>query len=384
MAWSTNGKGQRSEADRYSSTNSLLSRVQSYYSAQGESTRQDYTLSGLQGTLTYLYIYDRGGRLTSLTYPTGEVASYTYDGAWRQQSLCSNLYSPCYVNSNTDSTTQHYTALDQPTTLSLGNGLQQNYTYTTPMSRLFQLLVGPSGDGRVLAKTYGYDSVGNVNGIGQTVGGQQETQNFTYDHLDRLTSWSTNTGVYETYQYDTVGNITSKAGGTYSYDYTHPAGGGGPYAVRNGGYSYDANGNTLTEQVYAAQRVFTYNYDNQPSGVSLGSVSEQYTYDADGERASRTSAGVTTYHIGALYEEDTPSGSDCTQCQFYGIVTRTGSLRLRQEGNAVDSLAGVVADVHCAIFAEGDVYRAAPIFAVDKPAADHHLRALRHFPGPQR
>lgn len=51
----------------------------------------------------------------------------------------------------------------------------------------------------------------------------------------------------------------------------------------------------------------TWNYDNQPTQISKGGVTEQYVYDADGERAKRTSGGVTTYYAGGLYEEDSNS-----------------------------------------------------------------------------
>ena len=62
--------------------------------------------------------------------------------------------------------------------------------------------------------------------------------------------------VNESYSYDAVGNILSKAGVGYDYThndqlYGHPSGSGGPYAVRNSGYSYDKKGNMLSEKVWA-------------------------------------------------------------------------------------------------------------------------------------
>src|SRR5262249_46048726 len=39
--------------------------------------------------------------------------------------------------------------------------------------------------------------------------------------------------------------------------------------------------------------------------VVSGTVTEDYTYDADGERITRTSGGTTTFYLGGLWEETT-------------------------------------------------------------------------------
>jgi YD repeat-containing protein len=163
------------------------------------------------------------------------------------------------------------------------------------MQRLSSIQVGSGGS--IFNRGYDYDAVSNVGHItgSPTIG----TQTFTYDQRDRLTNWSA-TGINESYTYDLVGNITFKAGGSYSYDfnlqtYGHGAGGGGPYAVRNGGYSYDANGNTLTEQIYSDQRAFTWNTENQPTQISFQGTTETYTYDADNSRIKKL-RGTTNTH----------------------------------------------------------------------------------------
>ena len=53
-----------------------------------------------------------------------------------------------------------------------------------------------------------YDSVGNVTKIVDGV--NSETVDYTYDDLDRLLTASVPTG--ESFAYDTIGNMTSKAG----------------------------------------------------------------------------------------------------------------------------------------------------------------------------
>lgn len=69
-----------------------------------------------------------------------------------------------------------------------------------------------------------------------------ETETFGYDFLDRLTGV---TGPYtESFTYNTIGNLTSKNGATYTYGQN----GAGPHAVTaicSDSYTYDDNGNMI-------------------------------------------------------------------------------------------------------------------------------------------
>jgi YD repeat-containing protein len=55
--------------------------------------------------------------------------------------------------------------------------------------------------------------------------------------------------------------------------------------------SYDANGNTRQSQGSA----YTYDWENHLRSAGDGSI--QYTYDGDGNRVSKTVAGVTTTYL---------------------------------------------------------------------------------------
>jgi RHS repeat-associated protein len=297
-AWSQNGKGQRTTMRRFTGGVQVAAAAW-HYDARGRQVVEAHYFNGLNGSRALGRTYDSADRVTQINYyDGGELVNYTYDAAWRQTSACSVLYAPlCYASNAT------YTPLDQPATTTFGNGLTQTNSYTTPMQRLNQIQVGTGGG--VMNRTYTYDGVGNVSGISKSDGGN-EAQTFEYDHRDRLTRWYIQNVVDQSYTYDEVGNILSKAGTSYSYTYNgqlygHPSGAGGPYAVRGTGYSYDNNGN-MTAMPGSA--TLTWNYDNQPTQITKGGVTEQYVYDADGERAKRTSGGVTTYYAGGLYEED--------------------------------------------------------------------------------
>jgi YD repeat-containing protein len=130
----------------------------------------------------------------------------------------------------------------------------------------------------------------------------------------------------ETYGYNPIGNLTSKAGTSYSYGpRALGSGGGGPHAaITVGGQNltYDANGNLLSGPNLGGSgtRSFTWNADNQPTSITSGGVTEQYVYDADGERISRTRGGVTTYYLGGLAEVDGSNGTVRHLYPFNGQV----------------------------------------------------------------
>src|SRR5262249_45533661 len=150
------------------------------------------------------WAYDSGDRLTQLTEPTlggvTEHLSYTYDAAWRPVSACSDRSGQaCYASAAS------YTALDQPDAWTLGNGVLQNWTYSSPMQRLSRLQVGSGTPASVFDRSYSYDNAGNILTITDTKLSPTQTQNFSYDHRDRLiTAWTT-------------GNTANSYNESYSY-----------------------------------------------------------------------------------------------------------------------------------------------------------------------
>jgi len=130
----------------------------------------------------------------------------------------------------------------------------------------------------------------------------------------------------ESYSYDNIGNITSKAG----VNYTNPAGGQPrphtPSAVAGVSYTYDNNGNLLT----GGNRNYVWNYDNKPSSVTttLDTVQETYQYDADTNRVSSTRNGLTTFYLG-LWEEN----SNGVKKAYYQFGGSTVAVRV-QDGTA--------------------------------------------------
>lgn len=334
------------------------------YDNRGRATSARVTANvpgGSVGPWTVATGYDSADRMKNLTYPTGEALTYTYDVAGRPTSLCSSL-SVCYVSTTSPAT---YTALGQPLMRTLGNTTVEQWSYTAPMQRLTRIQQGtlPSSPSILDDRTYEYDAVGNVTRIHD--GLSLLDQRFTYDHRDRLTHACTASstppypcgsgvsgGYDETYAYDTIGNLTSKTptGGTattYAYGLSGHA--HAPQSVGGDPYAYDANGNVMS----GAGRAYTWNALNLPLTITNTGITgtpnvsapgramptaagtpnvgppvrgmptmagtpnvgvpprpnptggtETYTYDADGNRLTRTANGTTTVYVGGVYEAD--------------------------------------------------------------------------------
>ena len=88
------------------------------YDERSRQTSLSQTVAGT--TLTMGMGYDSADRLTTQTYPGGEVVTTTYDAAGRALSLCPPTPATCYV-ANTGA--GMYSALDQPQTRISRSGL---------------------------------------------------------------------------------------------------------------------------------------------------------------------------------------------------------------------------------------------------------------------
>jgi YD repeat-containing protein len=214
----------------------------------------------------------------------------------------------------------------------------QYYDWNNPTSlgRLSRILT--TGTQTLQDLRYTYDEAGNVLTIEDYVAGvapSPQTQTFTYDALNRLTSAQASGGAggsgdypLESYTYSTsTGNLTAKAGVSYAYnDTAHRHAVTTLAGVRR--YWYDANGNQTKRYIGSDTYDLEYDHENRLRLVKKnGSKVAEFWYDADGNRVKSEIGGVFTCFVGNYFEW---SGSPSTMKKYYyasgqRIAMRTGS-----------------------------------------------------------
>ena len=154
-----------------------------------------------------------------MTYPDNETLTYSYqpntllDGI---QSSIGNLDLVSDVVYKDMGLPVSYTLGSSPTTASQSFEywkIDDDFTLALRRSQERIKLSKDSTD--LVNREMQYDAVGNVTKIVDGV--NSETIDYTYDDLDRILTASVPTG--ESFAYDTIGNMTSKAGTTLDYGY---------------------------------------------------------------------------------------------------------------------------------------------------------------------
>jgi RHS repeat-associated protein len=274
------------------------------YDERGRITVEERWIDGQ--LYTTQWAYDAMDRVTSITYPDGEVVSYGYND---QLLLASMAGAASYI------TGMSYNALGKPTQLSLGNGRVTDYQYCgvewlgkVPYGALAWLKTTKSGYPNLQDLQYTYDNVGNPTQIHDPRNG--ETINYSYDDLDRLISASA--PINGSYSYNQIGNLLSKTEGgvTYNLDYSTTTHKHAPNGVNGVPYTYDKNGN-LTSRSGVDYR---YDPENRLVKVSQGAqYVARFAYDGDGKRVKRVDNYGTIHYIGPHYERNVGNGQDTTE-----------------------------------------------------------------------
>ncbi|MGC8947589.1 MAG: hypothetical protein ACP5N6_15740, partial [Anaerolineae bacterium] len=149
------------------------------YDARGRVLTETRTLTDI-GAFTTGWGYDAADRVVRQVYPDGEVVNTAYNLRGLPTAV---------AGQNTYLAAATYNALGQPLQQAWGNGRATLYAYHPQNFRLVQLAVS----GNLLDLRYGYDRVGNITAITDTVNGGQ-VQTFGYDARDRLI-WARTNGV---------------------------------------------------------------------------------------------------------------------------------------------------------------------------------------------
>ena len=234
-----------------------------------------------RGILTTTYSYDAIGNLSGINLPNGVAVTYAYDQLNRLNSMASLLTSNA-------ATVASYTYTLGPTgnRLSVNEYSNRNVQWTyDDLYRLTGEVIQQDPAGNNGSIGYTYDPVGNRN-IRSTSVTPITSQNFTgqYDPNDRLTA----------------------------------------------GYTYDNDGNTLTDP---SGKTYTYDTLDRMVTVTGTGLNETFLYDGDGNKASQTVNGTTTNY---LIDSNNLTGYAQVMDEMQGgsAVTRTytyGTSRISQD-----------------------------------------------------
>jgi RHS repeat-associated protein len=201
-----------------------------------------------------------------------------------------------------------YNTEKQLTQFDYGNGLQYSISYDS-IDRPSTIDI-KDGSNSYLDLDFIWDGNNNItqitNGWRDTSSTwHSETESYSYDGLDRLTSASC-TSWSHTFSYDKMGNITGKDSITYSINSVNEI-----TSLSDGtSFSYDDNGNRIQKTKGTDTWDYTYDYANRLTKVEENdSTIGEYVYDGEGKRVQSIENDITTLYIfgglHVLYEENT-------------------------------------------------------------------------------
>ncbi len=208
-----------------------------------------------------------------------------------------------------------------------GNGVIEDRVYNPATGRLATLdsVLNPQylGGLKLQGYTYDWDVIGNLKQRKNETPNRNLTEDFDYDTLNRMTSSRIVGKSAKIVSYNSLGNITWKAGvGTYTY------GTGAtlrPHAVSytgNGvGYYYDANGNMQND---TTGRLFTYSTFDKPIRISKGGHVTEFKYGPNRSRYLRTdtvnSQATKTRYLGNVEKITKPDGTELIKRHLGNVV----------------------------------------------------------------
>ncbi|THA22997.1 Teneurin-1 [Streptomyces sp. A1277] len=282
---------------------------------------------------TFTMIYDAAGRPKEQRSPGGVVVSNEYDDR-------SRLVRQHGTGAEAETTDHTYTYDEDDQVTSVAGADEEKNTFSYDDRGLLLSANGPSG-----SSSFTYDGNGAMTSRKDASG----TSTFGYDTAGRLkTAVDGASGTSMTYGYDTESNVTSieygqgKGRRDFSYDslgqlttdkLTSPTG----KSLASFTYGYDLNGNetskTTTGVAGAATNTYTYDWANRLSSWNNGSTTEQYGYDASGNR-TRVGGDTYTYDARNRLTSDGQSTYKYTARGTMSSVTDEGGVQTSVKADA--------------------------------------------------
>ena len=323
MTYDQYGRMTAKEHDEFTTTytyNNTFNKLASVTSTNGTSTTITYDTYGrvsvsrenatsnvwFQQTNTY----DSSGKLTSTAYKSNKGVLGTENFTYSNQTLSQVKWGTTSIFKLTAVSSQGLPYLVESGAV---NRIYSYHVNGLPGARLL-LKEGLTLKNHVLL----YDSSsGNITSRQDIL--NNITEAFSYDSLDRLTSYG---GV--SVSYDNYGNITSKGDvGTYGYNDSDK-----PFAVTD----VTLNGTTLLGSQSIAYTSF-----NRPESISENGYTATFTYNANDDRVRMVMQhnnvdSLTRYYLGGRYEADVVNGST-TERLYLGGSYYDGFAVLIKQGN---------------------------------------------------
>ncbi|MEU8698699.1 RHS repeat-associated core domain-containing protein [Streptomyces sp. NPDC048680] len=362
--------------------------------------------------------YQPTSTITTVPSAAGGLAgTYTWTYGYKPETgaLLWTL-NPAVGNIPADRVTTNYNSDDLPFRVSGGLGvLVSNTTYDefsrsqrleyggTPGKKVYKSQIYDEHTGRMTRQitdrdiapqrvddtSYSYDPAGNVTGVtsvsGQDAQKSTDTQCFKNDPLGRLSAaWTAKTdcaagpstatvggpdAYWQSYGYDALGNRTEQTdhaatttGTDATTTYTHPAPGTGlPHGVQqatvNGGpdngrtstFEYDETGNTTKRTIGTTTQNLTWDPEGHLATLTEAGKTSSYLYDADGNRLiTKNADGSSTLTLPDGDQLDLAANGTKTGTRYYThngetVAVRTGSaisyLISDHQGTAMSAIA---------------------------------------------
>ncbi|MCX5345765.1 RHS repeat domain-containing protein [Streptomyces atratus] len=337
--YDTLAKGQLTSSTRYVAGAAYTTATAAFndrYQPTSTTSTIPSAAGGLAGTYTWTYGYNEetGALLWTLNPTLGNIPAervttnynsddQPYRTSGERGALVSNTL---------------YDVFSRPERLEFGATLGQkayrSQVYDDHTGRMIQQTTDrDTAPQRVDDTSYSYDPAGNITGV-KTVSGQDtqkstDTQCFTNDPLGHLTeAWTAKTdcttapsattvggpdAYWQSFSYDALGNRTGQTehatttGTDATTTYTHPAPGtglphgvqqakvsGGPDNGRTSTFEYDETGNTTKRTLGTTTQDLTWDAEGHLATLTEAGKTSSYVYDADGNRLIAKNADGTS------------------------------------------------------------------------------------------
>ncbi|MGA1870687.1 MAG: RHS repeat-associated core domain-containing protein [bacterium] len=232
-----------------------------------------------QPDTTISYTYDANGNRISMTDPLGDAINYSYDTRNSLSTLTTStnqVYSFAYDEKN------------QRTAKTLPNDLTSLYSYNlngnlTALNHNLDITT-------ISNFSYLYDALQNRTKLSDLHG----DHDYAYDQLYQLLQATHPQISTETFTYDPIGNrLSSSSSSEWSYDV-------GNRLLDDGLFTYHYINGCLTQKINKSNdevTTYTYNTENQLTGITTPSSTIFYYYDGLGRRICKEVNGVKTSYI---------------------------------------------------------------------------------------